>query len=379
MARTHQLLKAYLLALAAGRTESTSRRFQRPTHAPVAFRARRIPPAHSVASRRNHRSGGKARGCGLSASQRPDHGRRDDDSRSSCAWELLRGGSGYYFDDDGGGDDNDDPSRRRPTYDAGSRTPPRRSAPPGQQYDRYGRAESSQYPDNDSSSSSSWNSNQNNYNEDNDDGSRDGYYAYDYEDEYERKRRNDPRRRRDASTQASDRGGPSLLSSVLPSVLQTGDKRIGLMMLGAGAAITMLGISLFFNKTLMRLGNLLVIAGVPVTLGPSRVAGYFVQPQKARATACLALGVFLVFVGWPVVGIALEVFGLLNLFGNLFPVVLALAKQMPVVGTVLNAGGSGGRRSSSQNKRDRYYEEEEDYYYDGQQKDQRPRDDDRYY
>jgi Got1/Sft2-like family len=210
-------------------------------------------------------------------------------------------------------------------------------------------------------------------------GARDGYYAYDYEDEYERKRRMENPRRRDASTQTT---GPSLLTSVLPSVLQTGDKRLGLMMLGSGAAVTMLGMSLFFNKTLMRIGNLLVIAGVPLTLGPSRVAGYFIQPQKARATACLALGIFLVFIGWPVFGIALEIFGLLNLFGNLFPVVLALAKQVPVVGTVLNAGGSNGRRSSSsgQNKRDRYYEEDEDYYYDGQQKDQeRPRDDDRYY
>jgi hypothetical protein len=176
---------------------------------------------------------------------------------------------------------------------------------------------------------------------------------------------------------------PSLLAFLLPSILQTGDKRVGLILLGAGTVVTMLGMSLFFNKTLMRLGNLLVIAGVPVTLGPSRVAGYFIQPQKARATACLALGIFLVLIGWPVFGIALEVFGLLNLFGNLFPVVLAVAKQMPVVGTILNAGGGRSRSDdyrSTQRRRDRYYEDEEDYYYEGQERDQRRRDDDdRYY
>lgn len=363
MARTHPLLQAYLFAIAAVRAES-NRRFQRPTaQAPIAFRTRRIPPAHLQG---NDHVVAVGSDCGLSSSQQSALPR--EGIRRSCGWEQLRGGSGYY-------DDNDDPSRRSP-YDAGGRNPPRSAAAAAgqQQYDRYGRAEPSQYPDD------PWNSQNYNENEDDNDGStRDGYYAYDYEDEYERKRRQDPRRR-DAATQTSDRGGPSLLSSVLPSVLQTGDKRIGLMMLGVGAAVTMLGMSLFFNKTLMRIGNLLVIAGVPLTLGPSRVAGYFIQPQKARATACLALGIFLVFIGWPVFGIALEIFGLLNLFGNLFPVVLALAKQVPVVGTVLNAGGSSGRRSSSSpNKRDRYYEEDEDYYYDGQQKDQRPRDDDRYY
>jgi hypothetical protein len=178
-----------------------------------------------------------------------------------------------------------------------------------------------------------------------------------------------------------------MFASLVPSVLKTGDRRVGLLLLGAGTVVTMLGMSLFFNKTLMRLGNLLFIAGVPVTLGPSRVAGYFIQPQKARATACLGLGIFLVLVGWPVFGIALEVFGLLNLFGNLFPVVLAVAKQMPIVGTILNSGGGGRPRSnnnykSNQRGRDRYYEDEEDYYFEGsegQQQDARRRDDDGYY
>lgn len=197
-----------------------------------------------------------------------------------------------------------------------------------------------------------------------------------YYEDYERNSYDDRRRPQQRRSEPS--------SSVVPNILRTGDKRIGLMLLGAGTVVTMLGISLFFNKTLMRLGNLLFIAGVPMTLGPTKVVGYFWQPQKARATACLGFGIFLVFVGWPVFGIVLEVFGLLNLFGNLFPVVLAVAKQMPIVGTILNLGANnnnnnGDRNTKNSRRRERYYEEEEDDYYQDRSEGRRPEEDERYY
>ena len=77
--------------------------------------------------------------------------------------------------------------------------------------------------------------------------------------------------------------------------------------------------SLFFNKTLLRLGNVLLLIGVPLMFGPSKTMGYFLQPAKARATACLGVGIILVvLLGRPILGIAMQVFGLLNLFGNMF-------------------------------------------------------------
>ena len=73
-------------------------------------------------------------------------------------------------------------------------------------------------------------------------------------------------------------------------LIRNGNKKVGMMLLGGGAVFTLLGISLFFNKTLMRLGNLLFIVGVPLFIGPGRTTGYFLQPKKARATGCLGLG-----------------------------------------------------------------------------------------
>lgn len=167
---------------------------------------------------------------------------------------------------------------------------------------------------------------------------------------------------------------PAFLAGV-PSVIKNGDRRIGLGLLGSGSIITMLGISLFFNKTLMRLGNLLFIAGVPMTLGPSRTLGYFVKPEKFRATGCLALGIFLVFIGMPVFGIILEAFGILNLFGNLFPFVWAVAKNMPGIGPLLS-GGNNNNKNNRRSRNDRYSEpNKEDYYYE----DDYGRDEDPYY
>jgi hypothetical protein len=181
------------------------------------------------------------------------------------------------------------------------------------------------------------------------------YYDDDEPDEYydDYKKRSNQRRK-----------GPAFLSN-MPSVIKNGDRRIGFGLLGSGSIITMLGISLFFNKTLMRLGNLLFIAGVPMTLGPSRTLGYFVKPEKFRATGCLALGIFLVFIGMPVFGIILEAFGILNLFGNLFPFVWAVAKNMPGIGPLLSGGNNRKRREP---KRDEYsyeddYGRDEDPYY----------------
>ena len=97
--------------------------------------------------------------------------------------------------------------------------------------------------------------------------------------------------------------------------------------------------------------------------------GYFLQPKKARATGCLACGILLVLVGHPVIGILLEVFGLLNLFGNMFPLVMMMAKNLPVVGSLFSgnkSSSSGGTSRSDENPDRGYrYDERRDRDYEG--------------
>jgi uncharacterized membrane protein YgcG len=152
-----------------------------------------------------------------------------------------------------------------------------------------------------------------------------------------------------------------------------------MLFLSSGAIVTILGVTLFFNKTLMRMGNLLFVAGVPLLIGTGRTVGYFLQPTKARATICLGCGIFLVLVGHPVFGILLEIFGLLNLFGNMFPLVVMMARNVPVLGGLFRSSGSNGNGGGSfgaGGRRERRRRDTADYddgYYD-----ERYDDDERY-
>lgn len=173
------------------------------------------------------------------------------------------------------------------------------------------------------------------------------------------------------------RGSSSRLKSKakLPTALTSSNRKLGIIFLSSGAAFTVFGITLFFNKTLMRLGNLLFVVGVPLMIGPGRTVGYFLQPKKARATGCLGCGIFLVLVGHPVIGILLEIFGLLNLFGNMFPLVMMMAKNLPVVGGLFGGSNGGGGSGSGKRRESRY---DDGYYQDeGYERDYN-RDDERY-
>ncbi|CAM9555873.1 unnamed protein product, partial [Phaeothamnion confervicola] len=112
-------------------------------------------------------------------------------------------------------------------------------------------------------------------------------------------------------------------------------KKWGVIGIGAGMAITMMGATLFFEKHLIRLGNLMFVAGVSLFVGPSRTVRYFTRPNKLRGTIIFLAGFFMVFTGHPIIGLALEVFGFLNLFGNLLPVIFAMARNMPFVRDLL--------------------------------------------
>ena len=120
------------------------------------------------------------------------------------------------------------------------------------------------------------------------------------------------------------------------------DRKLGFLLSGGGVALTFLGVMLFFNSALLRLGNLLFLAGMPLIIGPSRAASYFTSRQRLRATATFLAGVFLVvFAGWPVLGLLVEAFGFLNLFGNLFPLLKGLLQP------ILSRFTGGGSQATS--------------------------------
>ena len=157
-------------------------------------------------------------------------------------------------------------------------------------------------------------------------------------------------------------------------MIRGGNKKYGIFCLVGGSCLTGLGMVLFFNKALIRLGNLLFVSGVPLFIGPAKTIKYFMNPEKFRATGCVLMGLFLVFVGWPIFGILLEVFGILNLFSNMFPLVKMMLGTVPGLNSLMGGGGSGGKGRSKKSRR-QYDDYNDDYQYYGRQDD---RDDDGY-
>ena len=61
--------------------------------------------------------------------------------------------------------------------------------------------------------------------------------------------------------------------------------------------------------------QILFISGLTLIIGPQKTFYFFARKQKIRGTVCFLGGVLLVFLKWPFVGVVVETFGFLNLFG----------------------------------------------------------------
>ena len=103
------------------------------------------------------------------------------------------------------------------------------------------------------------------------------------------------------------------------------NRKIGIGLSLAGMFFTTLGIFMFFDRGLLAMGNLLFLSGVVLIIGPAKTYRFFFQARKAKGTACFLGGIALVLYGWTIIGICIEGWGFLNLFGDFFPTALCAA------------------------------------------------------
>jgi hypothetical protein len=101
-----------------------------------------------------------------------------------------------------------------------------------------------------------------------------------------------------------------------------------------GGLFLMLGVMLFFDGALLALGNvrafinaytclpnvslcqLLFLSGITLIIGPQKTFYFFARKNKLRGSICFIGGILIVIVlKRPVVGMIVETFGFLNLFG----------------------------------------------------------------
>ncbi|KAI9179064.1 hypothetical protein H9P43_005726 [Blastocladiella emersonii ATCC 22665] len=115
--------------------------------------------------------------------------------------------------------------------------------------------------------------------------------------------------------------------------------KIGVGLTAFGSLFLLLGVLLFFDGGLLAIGNILFLGGVTMLIGLSKTVAFFARKNKLRGTICFFAGVLMVFLRMPLLGMIVEVFGFINLFGDFFPVVVAFLRRMPLIGPLLSAPG----------------------------------------
>jgi len=99
--------------------------------------------------------------------------------------------------------------------------------------------------------------------------------------------------------------------------------RLGVILSGLGASFMILGVILFFNSKLLIMGNLLFLTGLVVLMGLKASFAFFKNLKRIRGTICFFFGIFIVIYGYPKIGMIIQCFGFINLFGNFFPIFLS--------------------------------------------------------
>ncbi|XP_024912934.1 vesicle transport protein GOT1B [Cynoglossus semilaevis] len=105
---------------------------------------------------------------------------------------------------------------------------------------------------------------------------------------------------------------------------------------GFGVFFLFFGMILFFDKALLAIGNILFVAGLAFVIGLERTFRFFFQKHKMKATGFFLGGIFVVLIGWPIVGVVLEIYGFFLLFRGFFPVIVGFIRRIPVLGSILN-------------------------------------------
>lgn len=105
---------------------------------------------------------------------------------------------------------------------------------------------------------------------------------------------------------------------------------IGVGLVSGGVFFLVLGIIMFFDATLLAMGNILFVSGISLLIGPQKTLMFFTRKQKIRGTVCFFAGMALVFLRWALIGMIVEMIGFLNLFGYVLRVLTHTATFSPL-------------------------------------------------
>jgi hypothetical protein len=88
----------------------------------------------------------------------------------------------------------------------------------------------------------------------------------------------------------------------------------GKYLMMSGCALLCLGVLLMFDGGLLALGNIQLVVGLMMAVGPTHFVASFLVLNRLPFTLGLFLGFGLVLAGWPVTGLVLQIGAIFALF-----------------------------------------------------------------
>ncbi|XP_052889453.1 vesicle transport protein GOT1B [Anopheles moucheti] len=119
----------------------------------------------------------------------------------------------------------------------------------------------------------------------------------------------------------------------------TDTQKIGVGLAGFGITFLFLGTLLLFDKGLLAIGNILFVCGLACVIGLERTFRFFFQKHKMKASIAFFGGIAIVLLGYPLIGMLIEMYGFILLFSGFFPVAINFLRRVPVLGNILNMPG----------------------------------------
>ncbi len=88
----------------------------------------------------------------------------------------------------------------------------------------------------------------------------------------------------------------------------------------------------FFDRALLAMGNVLLLIGITLLLGVSKVLTFFADRRKLKGTAAFFSGIVLILMKWTFFGFIAEAFGIVVLFGDVIGTIMGVLRTLPVIG-----------------------------------------------
>uniref|UniRef100_A0A7S2Y0Z8 Vesicle transport protein n=1 Tax=Fibrocapsa japonica TaxID=94617 RepID=A0A7S2Y0Z8_9STRA len=113
-------------------------------------------------------------------------------------------------------------------------------------------------------------------------------------------------------------------------------RKIGTGLVALGVFFLFIGVILFFDSGLLAIGDILFLSGITMMIGFNYTFKFFKRRDRIAGTVVFFLGIVLVFIGWPIIGMILQGFGFINLFAPFFPMLIKTLSATPIIGDIMN-------------------------------------------